>query len=191
MAELSRLMAGLFVLLWIAIVAGFGVYMLLGRYRRVRKAWERRLAGVLAVIGVIYTASFIMAGVLLDHFAGERLKAFSSQEIDSLIVHHEGKKTELRDPAVIGELLSIICAAREVGAHHSQPVEKITLALPEAGYTYSLGRDSEVIDEFWLEWSSYPGSDPAIVSITVVKQFQSRALGDWLRRHGLPSAEKS
>jgi hypothetical protein len=84
---------------------------------------------------------------------------------------------------VISNLLSLICQGRKVSAHHTHPVDKLELFLPAAGYSYSLGKDSEVEDEFWFDWVSYLGSDPSISTITTVRHFRSPELTAWLKQN--------
>ena len=181
-AEVTQILGRLFIFFWMAVAAGIGAYVLLHQYGNANKARTKKLTVIFVSVVGVYFSSVLISHVLLNYYANKRLQTFAQQHISSLIVYYKGKKIEIRDPRAIDGLLSIICSARKVSAHHSHPVEKINLFFPKAGYTYSLGKDSDRVDEFWLEWLSYRGSEP-YASIMVVKQFNSRELRDWLREH--------
>lgn len=103
---------------------------------------------ILAVTVVVFLASVFVSMWLLNHFTNKRLKSFAHGLIHSLNFTFEERNTEIKHPTVIGEFWSIISSARKVIGHHIHPVDNITLFLSEIGYTYSLDKDSKVIDEF-------------------------------------------
>jgi hypothetical protein len=191
MAEIMLMARGPFILFWAAGIAAIVLYLALTRRHRERD-WAESLPAILfAAIGA-YVISCLIGAKLLDHYANKHLKEFSHQRITSLIIDAKEKEITIKDPGVINTLLKIMASARPAGTwHHSYPVEEISLFFPQSGYQYSLGKDSDVNDEYWLEWLRYRGSDPAVVSITVVKKFRSRALKRWLRNHVLSRIEQN
>ena len=174
-----------FLLFWFGLVVLWVVCVLLSAHGK--QTIVKKLIKIVVVTGGVFVASWLTLFWLDGYFTDKRLKTFAHGQIQSLDITFEGRKMEVRDPTVIREFWSIICSARKVWAHHSGPVDKITLFLPEIGYTYSLGKDSQVTDEFWLTWMSYPGSNPDRGYIANVKHFRSPELTTWLRRNDLVS----
>lgn len=191
LTEVTRVIAYLSIPMWAAAAIGIGIATLLIRFRIVKKAWQKRLPVILVAAIGVYVLVFLVSGALLSRFSNKRLDAFRHQRIHPLLLQFADREIQIQDPKVVDDLLSIICEAQTVSAHQSHPADEIILSFPKAGYTYSLGKDSTGTDEFWLTWLSYPGSDPAIVSITVVKQFRSRALSEFLREHMPPTQSQN
>jgi hypothetical protein len=184
LAQVTGFVGRLFMPIWITAVAGIVGYLLLKQQGGVNKGWEKKLLVIIAAAVIAYVPLFFISGMLLDHFANNRIEEFARRKFNSLVIHFAGKRIEIRDPRAIHDLLSLMCTARAPWSwHHSHAVRKVTISIPEIGYTYAVGRDSDVVDEYWIQWLSYPGSDPAVVSITVVKRIRSRAMGDLLREH--------
>ena len=188
MVEVMGYVGWLLPLVWIAFVGCWVAALWLTRQRRQISA--DRVMKIVSVLVVTYLASVFVSWWILDHYTHKRLETFAHGRIHSLNITFEGRKTEIRDPTLIGEFWSIICSSRKVWGHHSGPVEVITLFLPELGFKYSLGKDSKVADEFWLMWVSYRGSISNSSYMTVAKHFRSPVLSDWLRRNVLVSLER-
>ena len=169
--------------LWVIGVATILVCALLAQRGALNAARQKAVGRILAGIVLPFILACISCSLLRNHFANRRLRSFAAGQVDSLIIRSGSKHVELREPAAIGDLFSLVCRGRKVCAHHSHPVDKIELFLPGTGYTYSLGRDSKVKDEFWLDWVSYPGSDPGIDTISTVRHFRSSELSGWLKEH--------
>jgi hypothetical protein len=104
------------------------------------------------------------------------------------VVRRDDRRAEIDDPAAITDLLAILRDANPVSAHHSSPRMSYDLFFPEIAYRYSLRPDSDVRDEYWLDWAGYPGSDPHRPPIATLRQVQSEQIGAWLARYVLDSA---
>jgi len=176
-------LTGLFTPFWLILAAAILILALFVQRNVVNPVKQKFLHRAVFAFSIPFILVCICSGLLQNYFVNKQLRSFAKNAVDSLIISTGEKRIEITDPTTIGNLLSLICRGREVSAHHTHPVDKIKLSIPKAGYTYSLGKDSEIKDEFWLEWLSYPGSDPSISSITIVRQFFSSELSGWLDQY--------
>ncbi len=181
-AKAFHFLAGLFMPLFITAVATFFVCAFLIQRGVLNRPRQKALARIVAGIAVPFVLACICCAFLQTHFAKSRLRSLATQGADSILIRHGSKQVEIKDPAVITNLFSIICRGHGVSGHHSHPVDKMEVFVPRIGYTYSLGKDSDVRDEFWLDWVAYPGSDPDI-DIGNIRQFRSSELTNWLKDH--------
>jgi hypothetical protein len=117
-AEVTRPIGGVLAPFLIASAASFGVYWLTARYGIVRLSRVQRLPSVLAATFGVYVSSFTISGILLSHLANKRLEALAGQQIHSLVIHFEGRKTEIRDRTVISEFWSTICSAGDAAVFY-------------------------------------------------------------------------
>jgi len=183
LTKVIQFMTGLFMPLWIIGVVVIFIYTFLAQREVFKGSKHKIFSRILVGVAMVFVLAFICCGVLQDYFANKTLNSFAAGHLDSLVIQSKSKHIEISDPAFIRELFSIIKRGQKVSAHHSQSVDRIKLILPRAGYTYSLGKDSEVKDEFWFDWVSYSGSDPNVSLIRTVRQFRSSELSAWLKQN--------
>ena len=91
----------------------------------------------------------------------------------------DGDRFLITDPTDIAEFLRLLVAPEVVARHHSHPVGFVRFQLQGLAASYTLGRDSQTADEYWLELDQ--GKDPA----RTIKLLRSEALTAWLTRRGL------
>jgi len=85
----------------------------------------------------------------------------------------------IQDQKEIGEFQRAIAQATQVGSHHSHPVEKIRFALDQSGNVYSIGKDSQVSQEYWIQIEE---SKKYSVKEQTVIQIASPLLTSWLAK---------
>ena len=183
LTKVIHFMTGLFMPFWVIGVVLIFLYAFLAQREGFKGSKHKIFSRILVGVVVVFVLAFICCGVLQDYLANKILKSFAAGHLDSLVIQNRSKHTEISDPVVIRKLFSFISHGYKVSAHHSQPVDQIKLILPSVGYTYSLGKDSDIKDEFWLDWVGYPGSDPSVSLITTVRQFRSPELSAWLKQN--------
>lgn len=172
-----------FPVVWL--VAGIGGITLgLQLDRRPRKRQGLKRIGKILAVPVVVSYLLLLGclGLTQDFATKHRFASFVAHPPAVLVISSERGAMTISSTETVAELLQIIERGNSVSAHHSHTVDELHLTFRDAGYTYTLGKDSDHPGEFWLTWSGYPGSGPPR-HIANVRQFHSDELKTWLDTH--------
>lgn len=115
-----------------------------GRTTPVQMAsWCTAAGGIVAMIAISSWDKFRLRSELRD---------VNPLEASQVAVARGGKSRPVTDPAAAARVLKLLTGAKGIAAHHSHPVEPVTVSFEFRGdaYCYRVGRDSAVPDEYWV-----------------------------------------
>jgi hypothetical protein len=180
--QLLRLLTSLFLYVWWGILLSVVLIAVVTAHPR-RERLRKRLIGVVLAATFLYLLSTAGTFFVFLGSANARFDSLAGQGLTKLTITTKEGTSEVTEAASVRELLTLLRTEPQVGAHHSHPVNKYQLTFPEVGYVYSLGLDSDVPDEYWLHWDSYPGFRTKVEHIIPLRQVRSAAVTRWLQRH--------
>ena len=167
-------------------LAAFGLLVLLaGGLLTLRQRGASRVPAWLpAAVAILAALQIVLAGAvrLYDDAQFRReLRAIPAAGIARVEIFQDGTRRLLEKRDEIQSLLLGLQAVRNIGPHHSSPMDPIEVAFQHGGatYRYRIARDSERAHEFWiLEVArSQRGTDPREIG-----RVQSEVFGGVLER---------
>jgi len=165
----------LFPVVFIVVLATIFIFICINGKNKVKLAgWVRNILMIFAVFYIVLT--FITSAAL--HKAVTK-KFYSLASQNSMIIQNSGRTVEIKGQVAVSEFIGIVKESEAVSAHHSHPISQLRFDFPQTGYSYSIGRDSQNKNEFWLEWNHFPNRKENWDAQVIVKQFHSDKMADW------------
>lgn len=163
---------------WLLLFFSILLFGWLKTRKKVSETAERRFRIYLLTLGL----GFILFAVTLG-IASRILLSLDFAEVferNPAFIEFEwnGKTTRLEGTDAVRSFKQLLDSGREVGTHHSHPVEEVVFRVASSPYRFFLGKDSQNRDEFWLKCHD-PTYGPGEF---VLRQFHSSALTTWLER---------
>ncbi len=168
------------------VMSGCGAVIVVIRLSRRPTSDPALNRGAAIWISVVLPLLLLLGGtmLLLYSSAWHRFNSIMAQKPNRMVISSQGKTNEINDPVVIAEFFQIVTDSKHVAAHHSHTVSDLKLLLPQTGYIYSLGRDSQYSNEFWFGWNGVSGQRRDRLSIGAsLGQLRSDELADWVQKH--------
>jgi hypothetical protein len=175
----SRELARCFVVIWIGGVAAFLAIAVAEKTRpEVAGRMARRMGKTMIYVVATYLAATFAVHTWCKRIVVSEFNESLSSSLSSIRFVVAGKATVVTDPQEIDAFRRAIMLASSVHAHHSSPTEEIEFTLKLPSEVYSVGKDSNVDQEFWimLERSRYE------LMHQEVMQIRSPELAAWLAR---------
>ncbi|MCA9251208.1 MAG: hypothetical protein KDA54_08740 [Phycisphaerales bacterium] len=130
--------------------------------------------------GILVLCSVAM-GSCITNKRKDLFTEICKQPVDRILVSFGSENVEFSDN-VAREFRSLLQSGRNVLAHHSNPIDEIQIHFEGArNISYSLGKDCDVPNEYWLKDITSPGCESVGCK---VRQFQSTELTKFLEIHG-------
>lgn len=123
------------------------------------------------IILVLICAFQIILGLEIterdNHFFRAELRNIESSKVKSLTIIQDKIQTKIENKKLIIQFFSIIQSVKRISAHHSSPIEaiKIIFTYKDNIYKYTLFKDSENDNEYWIFSDRLSGTDRSKVEI--------------------------
>ena len=91
-----------------------------------------------------------------DYRFRAELRDISPDRMQHICLIKQRTRREIVDASEVSELMSRIQSLKSIGAHHSHPTDPFEITFLYAGqeYLYTIGRDSERPNEYWVNADS-------------------------------------
>ncbi|HEY9724538.1 MAG TPA: hypothetical protein V6D47_21230 [Oscillatoriaceae cyanobacterium] len=165
----------LFPVVWLGgLVTALFIYWAQSSHRLSEVQIKRIVIGLIGIVATYILSSAFMMGQT-HRIALERAESLFHAphayiEFPTLAPHR------LQDAAEQQTFVALLDSGSEVAAHHSSPVDKLEFSFAGDVRVFSLGKDSQNPDEYWLEMNHAPGFADQVL----VRHFTSPALTAWL-----------